>query len=92
MKDNIREWIKIIPADIRAEFMAKLQKCENKESILGLAVEYKLPVTDEMATVIAERLTTPHILSEEDLSLIAGGTITMPGDLNRIDAEAFCGE
>lgn len=81
MDNRIKKWIKQIPADKRAEVLAKIQKCADKESILALAKEYKLPVTEEIAAVIEETLKSPSILSDDDLSLIAGGTISLPSDI-----------
>ena len=81
MGDKIKEWMKKIPAEIRTEFMAKLQKCEDKESILALAKEYDLPVTDEIAGMIEDALKTPEILSDADLSAIAGGSWFLPSEV-----------
>ena len=78
MENKIREWIKAIPEDKRAELLAKLQKCEDKESILLLAKEYDQPVTDELAEAVEKLLKSPKILSEADLSLVAGGTFNGP--------------
>ena len=82
MDNKSREWIKHGPADKRAEVLAKIQKCADKESILALAKEYKLPVTEEIAAEIETFLKSPSIMSDDDLSLIAGGSMTLPS--------AFC--
>ena len=91
MENKITELLKKIPEEKRAELLAKLQKCENKESILALAAEYGIPVTDETAEIISKRLNDPKILSEEDLSLISGGTISMPGDITIYEHDPLCG-
>ena len=88
MDNKIKEWIKHVPADKRAEVLAKIQKCADKESILALAKEYKLPVTEEIAAVIVEVLKSPSIMSDDDLSLVAGGTISLPSDVCRPDPNA----
>ena len=88
MDNKIKKWIKQIPADKRAEVLAKIQKCADKESILALAKEYKLPVTEEIAAVIVEVLKSPSIMSDDDLSLVAGGTISLPSDVCRPDPNA----
>ena len=81
MENKITERMKKIPEDKRAEVLAKLQKCENKEAILALAAEYGVPVTDELAEAAEKLLKSPKILNENDLSLIAGGTFNGGGSI-----------
>ena len=81
MEKKMQNWIKRIPEEKRAEVLAKLQKCGDAESVLAVGAEYALPMTEQIAGEVAEALNAPGILSDDDLALIAGGTISMPSDL-----------
>lgn len=73
MENKFAEWIKQIPEEQRAEVIAKVQKCKDKESILALAAEYGLSLPDDLAELIEKRLNQGGIMSEGDLSFVAGG-------------------
>lgn len=74
MNEKITEWLKKMPEDKRREVLARIQKCADRDGILALAAECNVPVSDEVVESILQALNSPKILSEEDLTLIAGGT------------------
>lgn len=75
MEEMFNKWAGTIPAEIRAEVIAKLQRCEGTEAVLALAETYHLPMTEKVAGVLALYISDPKLLNEEDLNGIAGGTL-----------------
>lgn len=74
MEEMFNKWASKIPAEIRAEVVAKLQRCEGADAILTLAEKYNLPMTEKTADILALYISNPKLLSEEELNSIAGGS------------------
>lgn len=78
MEEIFNKWASTIPAEIRAEVAAKLQRCEGADAVLALAEKYHLPMTEETAHAIALYVSDPKLLGEDDMKLVAGGTLATP--------------
>ena len=75
MNKELAIFLSMIPAEIRVEFMAKLQKCADEEDVKALAEEYKLSFTEQTISKVAAYLNSAQVLSDEDLAAVAGGTV-----------------
>lgn len=75
MDNNIKEFIDLIPGEIRTEVLAKIQKCTDIESLKAIVKEYNLPIDDEMLEQTEAYLTGGKIMDEDDLTAVNGGTI-----------------
>ena len=75
MENKIKEIAKLIPAEVRAEVLAKLQKCTSVEAIKALVKEYDLPITDEMVEESMAYLGANQVLNDEDLEAVSGGSM-----------------
>ena len=75
MDNEIKEFINLIPEEIRAEVLAKLQKCADIESLKVIVKEYNLPIGDEMLESANAYLTGGKIMDENDLSAVSGGSV-----------------
>lgn len=78
MEEMIIKWASTIPAEIRAEVAAKLQRCEGTDAVLALAEKYHLPMTEKVADAVARYFSDPGLLSEDDMKIVAGGALATP--------------
>ena len=89
MDNKIKEFINLIPEEVRAEVLAKLQKCADIESLKVIVREYNLPIGDEMLESANAYLTGGKIMDENDLSAVSGGTI-YGGPSDSADCPTIC--
>lgn len=75
MDNKFKKFIDLIPEEIRAEVLTKIQKCADVESLKAIVKEYNLPIGDEMLEPAAAYLTDGKIMDENDLSAVSGGTV-----------------
>ena len=89
MDNKIKEFINLIPEEIRVEALAKLQKCADIESLKVIVKEYNLPIGDEMLEPAAAYLTNGKIMDENDMTAVNGGSI-YGGGTDSVDCPKIC--